>query len=203
MIPPGASGEPASEESAGGGSVAELLVSCHDHVARYVNRRGGRLLSYESTDDLVQSIHARALEHGAGCAFPSRSAFLEWLYRVAASHLSDRRAHWAALRRDPCRLLRITRGIASDGRSVAEPVADATGPGTRADRDDAARRAEEALTLLLPRDRELVEWTIAGVPLEDQATRLGISYTAARQARHRALARLRSVFAVVGSRPAP
>jgi RNA polymerase sigma-70 factor (ECF subfamily) len=180
-------------------TVAELLPDAQANVVRFVRRRAGRLLAKESADDLVQSIHARALEHGVGCSFPSRAAFLSWLYKVAASHLADRHAYWAALRREPHRLLRITCGTAGkdDPGAVLEPVSDATGPGTRADRDEAARRADRALALLLPRDRAFVEWTVAGLPLEEQAQRLGISYTAARQSRHRALARLRDVFAAL------
>lgn len=181
----------------GGRGVADFLPDAQGNVARFVRRRGGRLLAKESADDLAQSILARALERGQGCAFPNRAAFLEWLYKVAASHLADRHAYWAALRREPQRLLRITCSGTADEGATPEPATDATGPGTRADRSESARRAERALGLLLPRDRAFVEWTVADLPIEEQAARLGISYTAARQARSRALARLRSVFAAL------
>ena len=180
-------------------NVADLLPGFHGDLAAYVRRRAGRLLQREGTEDLVQSIHARALESGADLQFPTRKAFLAWLYKVAASHLADRHAYWAALRREPDRLLRITRDGAGtrDARSVPEPAGDATGPGTRAGRDEESRLAEKALSLLLPRDRSLVEWSVADLPLEEQAERLGVSYTAARQARARALERLRKVFATL------
>ena len=180
-------------------TVDAMLPDAHANVVRFVRRRAGRLLAKEDADDLVQAIHARALEHGANCSFPSRAAFLAWLYKVAASHLADRHAYWAALRREPHRLLRITSGAGGthDPGAAPEPVSDTTGPGTRADREESARRAERALALLLPRDRAFVEWTVAGLPLDEQAQRLGISYTAARQSRHRALTRLRSVFAAL------
>ncbi len=180
-----------------GGGVEQFLADAQANVARYVRRRGGRLLAKEGADDLAQSILARALERGRGCVFPNRAAFLEWLYRVAATHLADRHAYWAALRREPQRLRRITCDGSPDAGAVREPASDATGPGTRAGRAESARRAERALGLLLPRDRAFVEWTVADIPLEEQASRLGISYTAARQARSRALARLRSVFAAL------
>lgn len=185
--------------AARGERVGDYLPDAHVNLVRYVLRRGGRLLAREGAEDLVQSIHARALEAGAQCAFPSRSAFLTWLYKVAASHLADRHAYWAALRREPSRLLRITQAgsAGSDLGATPEPADDATGPGTRAARDEDAARAEKALALLLPRDRAFVEWTVAGLALEEQAARLGISYTAARQSRHRALTRLRSVFAAL------
>lgn len=178
--------------------VEDVLPGVHADLERYVRRHAGRLLARDGLDDLVQAIHARALEHGAACEFPAREAFLKWLYRVAASHLADRHAYWAALRRRPDRLLRLTRpGTESDDpAAVQEPASGGTGPGTRAGRDEDARLAAAALDLLLPRDRDLVEWLVAEIPLEEQAARLGISYTAARQSRHRALARFRDAYAV-------
>jgi DNA-directed RNA polymerase specialized sigma24 family protein len=147
----------------------------------------------------VQSIHARALEGGKGCRFGSREEFLGWLYTVAESHLADRHAYWAALRRKPDRLLRLTRAgsTTDDPAAVREPAITSTGPGTRAGRDEDSRRAARALDLLLPKDRALVEGLVAGIALEEQADRLGISYTAARQARHRALRRFRDAFAAL------
>ena len=165
-----------------------------------MRRNAGRLLAREEADDLVQAICARALEHGAACRFAARAAFLAWLHKVAGSHLADRHAYWAALRRAPDRLLRLTSpgSDTDDPAAVREPALTATGPVTRAGRDEDTRRAERALTLLLPRDRTLVEWLVAEVPLEEQARRLAISYTAARQSRHRALTRLRAAFEALG-----
>jgi DNA-directed RNA polymerase specialized sigma24 family protein len=179
--------------------VRELLPATHEDLLRFVRRNGGRLLRRESAEDLVQAIHARALEHGADCTFVAREPFLKWLYRVAASHLADRHSYWRALRRSPDRLLRLTHAGSDtdDPVAVPEPVTPATGPGTRAGREEEARLALRALTLLLPRDRSLVEGLVADVPVEEEARRLGVTYTAARQARHRAVARFRTAHAAL------
>jgi DNA-directed RNA polymerase specialized sigma24 family protein len=170
-----------------------------EDLLRYVRRRAGRLLVREDAEDLVQSILARALEGGKGCRFGSREEFLGWLYAVAASHLADRHAYWAALRRSPGRLLRLTRAGSTTGdpAAVPEPAHPGAGPGTRAGLGEEARRAARALEFILPRDRALVEWLVADVPLEEQAKRLGIAGAAARQARHRALRRFRDAFAAL------
>jgi RNA polymerase sigma factor (sigma-70 family) len=179
--------------------VRDLLPATHEDLLRYVRRNAGRLLRRESAEDLVQAIHARALEHGTGCTFVAREPFLAWLYKVAASHLADRHSYWSALRRSPDRLLRLTRAGSdtADPLAVPEPATHATGPGTRAGRDEDSRRAARALALLPPRDRLLVEGLAADVPLDAQAERLGISYTAARQSRHRAVARFRTAYAAL------
>jgi RNA polymerase sigma factor (sigma-70 family) len=181
------------------GPLSEAIPPTREDLLRYVRRRAGRLLAREDAEDLVQSILARALEGGRECRFGSREEFLAWLYAVAASHLADRHAYWAALRRRPERLLRLTRdgSTTGDPAAVREPPTPGPGPGTRAGRDEEARRAVRALEFLLPRDRALVDGLLADLSLEEQAVRLGISYTAARQARHRALERFRDAFAAL------
>jgi hypothetical protein len=57
--------------------------------------------------------------------------------------------------------------------------------------------AVRALDLLLPRDRDLVRWSADGVPLDEQAERLGVAYEAAGKARQRAIERFRKTFALV------
>jgi RNA polymerase sigma factor (sigma-70 family) len=176
------------------------IPGTREDLLRWVRRHAGRLLEREDAEDLVQSIHARALDGGRKCRFGSRQEFLAWLYAVAASHLADRHAYWAALRRRPGRLVHLTRAGAGtdDPAGVREPAGRGPGPVTSAGRAEESRLAARALDLLLARDRRLVEWMVAEVPLEEQARRLGVSYTAARQARHRALERFREAYAVLG-----
>lgn len=180
--------------------LSDFLAPARTDLLRYVRRNAGRLLARESDEDLVQAIQVRALEHGRDCAFATREAFFAWLYKVAASHLADRHTYWAAQRRASERLLRLTRSGSQtrDPLAVPEPATPAEGPSTQAGREDDERKALRALDLLLPRDRDLVEWMAQDVPLEEQARRLGISYTAARQSRHRALERFRTAFALLG-----
>jgi DNA-directed RNA polymerase specialized sigma24 family protein len=72
-----------------------------------------------------------------------------------------------------------------------------TGPSTFAARREMIALAARALDLLLPRDRDLVRWSSEGVPLEEQADRLGIAYEAVGKARQRAVERFKKTFALV------
>ena len=52
-----------------------------------------------------------------------------------------------------------------------------------------------ALDPLLPKDRAMVEENMAGVALEEQVERFGVSFTSAQKACHRDLWRIRDAFA--------
>ena len=116
------------------------------------------------------------------------------MLRIARGHLSDRRDYWTAQKRRPERLLRLTQSDGTSPGAVREPAASAPGPVTRADRADRLRIAEEALTMLLPRDADLVRGQADGLTIDDEAVRLEISYAAAQKARERALDRYRKAF---------
>jgi RNA polymerase sigma factor (sigma-70 family) len=175
-----------------------LLPRFHAELRDFVRRHAGRLLRYEGADDLVQAVHARALERGGGFRYLGREPFLAWLFTVARSCLADRHAYWAALRRKPKGLLRLTQG--GVGGTPVDPVLSATGPSTYAGRRESLDLAVRALALLPERDRDLVRWASEDVPLADQAARLGLSYAAADSAARRAVERFRKAFRIVTRR---
>ena len=182
------------------------LLALHRGLCASIVRDGARgLLRFETEDDLIQGATLRALEAAGGFEWRGESSFLAWWRRIAESHLADRRAHWGALKRRSGRVLRIAReGDTFGDSSVGEPASDATGPSTFAARREMIALTARALDLLLPRDRDLVRWSADGVPLEEQAARLGIGYEAAGKARQRALDRFRNTFALVsGDSPGP
>ena len=124
----------------------DLLLRHRDDLAAFVARHAGRLLRYESTEDLVQGMHVRALERGSTFRYEGEKPFFAWMYTLARGYLADRHAHWGALRRSPRTLLRLARaGGGSDG--VAEPPGDDTGPSTFADRRESLTLAVKALGL--------------------------------------------------------
>lgn len=185
--------------SEGTPALPSLLVETRDDLAAFVRRHAAGLLRFETADDLVQAVHVRALESEAHFSWRGREPFFAWLYTVARRELSDRRAHWAALKRGSGDLLRLTEGAAgtsgtADPRAVAAPPAKGSGPSTFADRREQLVRVIRTLDALLPRDRDLVRWTAEGVDLAEQAERLGISYDAVERARARALDRFRKAF---------
>jgi RNA polymerase sigma factor (sigma-70 family) len=177
----------------------ELSIHLDAHrttLSGFVRRHAGVSLSHESEEDLVQGVHLQAIAQAERFDYRSRPEFEAWVLRIARGHLSDRRDYWTATKRRPERLLRLTRPDSdSPGPgTVREPAMSAPGPVTRADRSDRLRLAEEALTMLLPRDAELVRGQADGLTLEEEAERLEISYAAAQRARLRAIERYRKAF---------
>jgi RNA polymerase sigma factor (sigma-70 family) len=174
-------------------ALPDLLLAHRTDLTAFVARNAGRLLRWESADDLVQGVHLRAIERGASFRWRGREPFLAWLHTVARSHLADRHAYWAALRRRPSRLVRLgtTAGGDAAGAAVA---ATSAGPSTHASRREQLEIALRALALLLPRDRDLVRWTCDDVPFDEQAARLGVTRDAADRARRRAVERFRKAY---------
>jgi RNA polymerase sigma factor (sigma-70 family) len=176
--------------------LASLLVAWRGDLLAFTQRHAAGLLRFETAEDLVQGIHLRALERGTGFAFRGEKEFLSWMHTLARHYFVDRRAHWAALKRGSSPLLRLTADATgtADPRAVAEPAATGTGASTFASRREQLTIAAKALTVLLPRDRDLVVWHADGVPLAEQAQRLGISHDAASRAALRAVERFRKAF---------
>lgn len=176
--------------------LASLLVAWRGDLVAFTQRNAAGLLRFESVEDLVQGMHVRALERGAAFEFRGEKEFLGWMHALARTYLVDRRAHWAALKRGSSRLLRLTADAAgtADPRAVGEPAATGTGASTSASRREQLAIAVKALSVLLPRDRDLVQWHADGVPLAEQAQRLGISHEAASRASLRAKERFRAAF---------
>jgi len=176
--------------------LARLLEKHREDLVRFAQRHGGAALRYESAEDLVQGIHVRALAAAHDFEYRSEKEFLGWLHAVARAHIADRRDHWTALKRSPGSLLRLTAGggDTADPRAVEAPAARQRGPATAASEAEQVALALQALSLLSPRDRDLVRWESEGVTIDDCAQRLGITYEAAQRAHHRALERFRKTF---------
>ena len=172
------------------------LQEFEDDLVSFLARHAGWILRYETVEDLMQALHVRVLERGADFEYRGKEPFLKWVYTVARTLLADRREYWSALKRKSAGLLRLTAGAGtpSDTRAVREPAGEATGPSTFASRREQLAQAVKALAVLLPRDRDLVRWASEDMPLEEQAQRLGISYNAAKQARHRAIDRFQKAY---------
>ncbi len=184
--------------------LSALLAAGRPALERFVARHARTLALHEPVEDLVQGVITRALGRAGDFELRSGPEFEAWMLRVARAHIADRRAHFAAAKRRPARLLRLTRADSDtdDPAAVREPASPGAGPATRAERADQVRRAEEALALLLPRDAELVVGHAEGRTLDEEAARLGIAYDAAQRARHRALERYRRAFELLSRRAA-
>lgn len=174
-----------------------LLEDHRGALLAYVRRHAGALLRKETAEDLAQLVCVRVLEHERSFRYEGDEAFRGWLYALARSALGERRDYWQALRRKPDRLLHLTSADASTPGAVREPAGKRTGPGTAASKKEQIALAAKALSLLLPRDAQLVQWTAEDLPLAEQASSLGISYDAVEKARHRALERYRQAFALL------
>ena len=175
-------------------ALREHLTRFHGELLAYVRRHAGRLLRYESDEDLMQEVHLRALQAGPRYRHDGREPFLKWIHAVVRSVLADRHAHWGALRRRPAALLRLTQGGSGGG---VDPALSATGPSTFAARREMLDLAVKALALLREEDRQLVRWRSEDVPLTEQAGRLGLSYAATDSASRRALERFRKSYRLV------
>jgi RNA polymerase sigma factor (sigma-70 family) len=174
----------------------ETLLEFHRPrlVAFFAKRAGPLLLRFETPEDLAQGAQTEALRAKDGFEYRDESTFLGWLFTIARRHLSARRDHWFALKRNRAGVLRLT----WDGGDANGDVAGTrTGPGTFAERREELVLITRAMDLLPDRDRQLVRWTSEDVPLAEQAERLGIGYHAAEKARTRAVERLRKAFTLI------
>jgi RNA polymerase sigma factor (sigma-70 family) len=177
--------------------LSHLLEAHRPRLTGFVRRHAGVCLRHETEDDLVQGIHMQAIAQAERFEFRSEPEFEAWVLRIARGHLSDRRAYWTAGKRRPERLLRLTQSDGPTPGAARVPASSVAGPVTRADRADRLRLAEEALTMLLPRDAELVRGQADGLTIDDEAERLELTYAAAQKARERALERYRKAFVLL------
>jgi RNA polymerase sigma factor (sigma-70 family) len=180
--------------------IAELLSRHKASLVALIRREAGvALLRFDTIDDLLQGVRAEAIRSAASLKWRGEPAFVGWLHEIARRHLSARRDYWFACKRNPGALLRLTT-TGSSGRPMprAELADTATGPMTFAQRREMLVQATRAAALLLPRDRQIVQWTIDGLDARLIGERLGLSEAAADKARQRALERLRRTFELVG-----
>lgn len=191
-------------------SLESLLVRDRPKLLEFVARQAGApLLRFESAEDLVQGVHHEALRGADRFEWRGEEEFTGWLRLVAKRYLAGRRDYWFAMKRNGGALLRLS-WVAEDGNRNASPggggsdrrPADTrTGPLTFAFRREQIVLATRAAAMLMPRDRDIVNWCVEGVELDEQAARLGISRKAAEHARDAALERLRKVFRLVSQAP--
>lgn len=176
-------------------TILEALLERHrPRLAAFLARNGANLLRWESVEDLVQDVHLRALRASPRFDYQGEEAFVGWLLLLARNHCADRFEYWRALKRNSGDVLRLTLGAGETVAGALDPAATDTGPMTHAWRREQLVVATRALAMLGERDRSLVEWASRGVPLAEQATRLGVSYDAVERAGRRAQERLRRTF---------
>jgi DNA-directed RNA polymerase specialized sigma24 family protein len=183
-------------------TVKVLVVAHRVELARFLERQAGDLLRFEATEDLLHGLIASLLDRGAAFASRSPEEDRAWLYGVARHFLNMRRRYWSAIKRDSGRLLRTglkswsESGLSRDAANAIEAIAASqTGVSTFA-----GRREQLVLALLLPRDRELVEWAAEGLSNEAIAERTGTTVAAAAKAKSRAIERLRKTHLLVQKR---
>jgi DNA-directed RNA polymerase specialized sigma24 family protein len=186
-------------------SLESLLIRDRAKLLEFISRRAGApLLRFESAEDLVQGVHHEVLRSPQRFEWQGEEQFSGWLRLVAKRYLAGRRDHWFALKRNGGALLRLSWG-ATDGHgrtAGAGGAADTrTGPVTFALRREQVILATRAAAMLMPRDRNIVNWCAEGVAIDVQAARLGVSRKAAEHARNAALERLRKVFRLVSQSP--
>lgn len=157
------------------------------------------LLRFESVEDLVQGVAARALASAASFEYRDDRQARAWLLTLARRHVADRHDYWSALRRNAGKVLRLTSGEPQTAHSsAAAPAAQGRGPATFAERREMLHLAMHALATLPERDQQLIRWISEGVTARQQAAQLGLSYDAAQRAGHRAVARFRRACAALG-----
>ncbi|MBI5850245.1 MAG: hypothetical protein HZB39_04290 [Planctomycetes bacterium] len=175
-----------------------LLVVHAEWLRAFLENHARGLFAFETLDDLVQGTHARALAERERFAYRGEPEFRAWLATLARRHVADRADHYKAGKRCAARVLRLTLSdrdhSAAGATSARLPASSKPGPSTLAERKELVVLAIKAMAALPPRDRDLVRWTSEGVPLQEQAERLGIAHDAAQRAAHRAFDRLRRLF---------
>jgi len=167
-------------------TLADLLQSERTALVQFVEREARGLLKKESAEDLVQGVHLRALQQEAAFTYRSDAEFFGWLKIIARQHIADRHDYWMALRRRATRMLRVTSSDATIGVQLEGKI---TGPTTFAARREMMELGAKAISLLLPRDQEIVRLVTEGAATKEVAAALGLAPSAAEQARHRAMQR--------------
>ena len=179
-----------------------LLTEHRSTLARVVRHRGSGILRFESVEDLVQGVQLEALSVRERFEYRGDPEFIAWISQLARQHIANRWQYWSAKKRAAKHLVRVTLSDPDsvDGLRGFHPAAVGAGPATFAERRDLVVQATRALELLLERDRQLIEWSIAGITTEESAQRLGVSKDAAERARQRAFERLRKTWALLDQR---
>ncbi len=172
----------------------DLLVEHSDALTSFVRNNASLLvLRYEGLEDIVQGIHLQALKASDKFEYRSDKEFFGWMYNVARHYLYNRTAYWKALRRNSGGLIRIFE-TETDG---FDPVDTGTSPSSIAARREQIVYLTQALARIRTQDRDLLKKAASGTSIEQLAEERGVSYDAVKQARLRALSRLRKMHTLI------
>ncbi|MGH7149752.1 MAG: hypothetical protein ACREIU_03585, partial [Planctomycetota bacterium] len=128
--------------------------------------------------------------------------FLGWIAKVARGHIAKRHRYWSVRGRRAGGGTRLSATTFGGGSSRREPLAAGAGPRTALLRSEELGQVGKAISVLLPRDRVLLQWSSEGIPIEEVARRLGLSRESAGRVRLRALERFRAAFEAISRRQA-
>lgn len=180
------------------------LIELRQDLTSFLGRNASKtLLRFETADDLFQGFATQALARADRFEDRGVGSAGAWLYELGRNYLRDRHRHWSALKRGSGKILRSGLGapvssvIPRSGDAFSDPAASEVGPATVASKREELVLAAKALALLLPRDRQVVEWSAQGMPVNEMAERLGLTADAASKAHTRALERLRKTHELV------
>lgn len=175
-------------------TLQELLVDHDENLRAFVRNNASLLvLRYESVDDIVQGVHLQALKAGERFEYRSDKEFFGWIYQIARHFMYNRTAYWKALRRNSGGLIRIYE-TETDG---FDPVDTGTSPSSIAARREQIVTLTRALARIRTSDRDLLKQAAEGTSIEKLAEERGVSYDAVKQARLRALGRLRKMHKLI------
>lgn len=177
-----------------GHDAVQLLTDGQPELLAFIRRRArGRLLRYETAEDLSQAVTARALSGLSGFSGTDPKHFWAWLFKITLNHLDDRRDYWFALKRSATPVLRM----AADGSwsgDVDEPATSVSGPATRAERRDLLVQVAHGLARLTERDRRLLQLASGGATDAELGAEFNMDTNSAGRAKRRALERLRALW---------
>jgi RNA polymerase sigma-70 factor (ECF subfamily) len=148
-------------------ALEKLLERMRPRLEAWVTlHMGPALQARVDAEDLVQEILLKAVGAIESFEPTGKRAFFGWLYTVARNHISDLKRHHAAGKRDFRRERELRSGI----------PAQATGPVSRAERDDLMDRLLDALAELPENYRDILRLRrLEYLDNEEAAEQLGIS----------------------------
>ncbi|MEO0651771.1 MAG: sigma-70 family RNA polymerase sigma factor [Planctomycetota bacterium] len=176
------------------------LVEQAEQLRGFIARQAPPSLTrFETVEDLYQSFASEVLARADRYEDRGPERRLGWLHEVARNFVRERQRHWMALKRGSGKVLRSGFGDPERASEFAgfEPAQSSAGPGSIAARREQLLLVAKALGLLLPRDRQIVEWSSEGHDSSELARRLDLTVDAAGKARQRALERLRKTHELV------
>ncbi len=187
-----------------GETLSARLIAHREVLANFLRRSGGGLLRHETVGDQVQGVHLRALEVAERFEYRGEAEFINWLKQLARQHIADRHRYWGARKRCARNMLRLTAAdmSTSDSRTGLQIAASTTSPSGYAVRKERFATAIRAISVLLPRDRQIIDWIAEGKPVAEIAETLGLGLEAAERARRRTIERFLEVYRRLDEGPA-